>query len=157
MGTTSIKLITSDGVELSWGSLEDGGVLVSSDTDVATVGVLIDEDGNITLPDGATVDGIDLSATVPHQGTATLDFGATPIDDGSVVVTGQSWVTASSLIDAWVMRSTTADNTADEHEALATFGQFIVTDLVVGVGFTIQCNLTLGLCTGTASINWQGV
>lgn len=70
------------------------------------------------------------------QGTATLDFGAFPgASDASVAVTGQAGIGSSSLVEAWIFPSATADHSADEHivETLRVFAG----NVVAGTGFTI--------------------
>lgn len=71
------------------------------------------------------------------QGTAELDFGAFPGgSDASVTVTGQSGITSSSLVEAWIYPKDTTDHLADEHmlETLRVFAHSIAD----GVGFTIS-------------------
>jgi hypothetical protein len=91
---------------------------------------------------------------VGAQGTATLDFGATPTEDASVVVTGQAGVLSGSLVEAWFMRSTTADNTADDHEAMSIYCPLVCGDIVVGTGFTIRANMYAGLAIGQFTVCW---
>jgi hypothetical protein len=70
------------------------------------------------------------------QGTATLDFGAYPgASDASVAVTGQTAITGSSLVEAWIFPAATTDHSADEHwvESLRVFAG----NVVAGTGFTI--------------------
>lgn len=52
---------------------------------------------------------------------ATIDFGATPTDTGSVLVTGLSGLTANSHLEPWIQGSdSTANNSADAHSQLAS-------------------------------------
>lgn len=70
------------------------------------------------------------------QGTATLDFGAFPgKSDASVAVTGQTSITAGSLVEAWIVPTATADHSADEH--LVETLKVMAGNIVAGVGFTI--------------------
>lgn len=70
------------------------------------------------------------------QGTATLDFGAFPgASDASVAVTGQTGITAGSLVEAWLFPATTADHSPDEH-ILETI-KVVAHTIVAGTGFTI--------------------
>jgi len=65
--------------------------------------------------------------------TQTVDFGSTFTDKAQVVVTGQSWVTASSEIIAKVK---TPISTDPDEMRLFEF-DVIISDLIDGVGFTI--------------------
>jgi hypothetical protein len=96
------------------------------------------------------------SAGAAH-GVAVLDFGATFTDTASVTITGQSWVTSGSDIDAWMVADeSTADNTSAEHEALAASSAFVVTTRVPGVGFTINAYSDDAFAQGTFRIYWMG-
>lgn len=78
--------------------------------------------------------------------TATIDFGSGESGDTSVVVTGQTWVTPSSVIVCNVLgedariQSITAD----------------VDTLVNGVGFTVRAHAPNG-ASGTYTVNCVGV
>ena len=63
----------------------------------------------------------------------TLDFGVSFTDKAQTVVTGQTWVTASSIITPTVMCPTGVD--ADEIRLLDM--RAVISDLVAGVGFTV--------------------
>jgi hypothetical protein len=92
-----------------------------------------------------------------HFGTATIDFGATYVDTGEVVVTGQAWVTGSSHLQSWMQGDdSTADSSASEHEFLAASSVFIVTDRVVGVGFTVRAFVEPGYAQGDFTVHWEG-
>ena len=72
-------------------------------------------------------------------GTATIDFGAFPgTHEASVSVTGQSSITSTSKVQAWLFPTTTSDHTADEHVAEFINIKIICSDLVDGTGFTIR-------------------
>jgi hypothetical protein len=47
-------------------------------------------------------------------GTATVDFGSTPLAEASVVITDAD-VTSSAYVEAFVMIDSTADNDASDH------------------------------------------
>ena len=91
-------------------------------------------------------------------GNATLDFGAFPgSSDTSVVVTGQTGITTSSFVEAWLVPTATADHSADEH-VVETI-KVIAGNIVNGTGFTIY-----GVNTGnnsriygTWSVSWVWV
>lgn len=70
------------------------------------------------------------------QGTTTIDFGAFPgKSDASVTVTGQGSITGTSLVEAWLFPSATADHSADEH-MLETI-RVVAGNVSAGTGFTI--------------------
>lgn len=69
-------------------------------------------------------------------GTASLNFGAFPgASDASVAVTGQTGISAGSLVEAWLLPAATADHTADEH--LVETLNVMAGTIVAGTGFTI--------------------
>lgn len=90
------------------------------------------------------------------QGTATINFGATPTDEASIAVTGQATISATSLVEAWIMGDvSTADNNAADHEALAYAAAMpVVTSRVAGTGFTIWVRLLAGWAKGTYKVQW---
>lgn len=70
------------------------------------------------------------------QGTTTVNFGAFPGSyDTSVNVTGQASITGTSLVEAWIYPTATADHSADEH--LMTEIKVRAGNISAGVGFTI--------------------
>lgn len=70
------------------------------------------------------------------QGTTTIDFGAYPgSPDASIAVTGQTSITASSLVEAWIFPTATADHSIDEH--IIDAPRVIAGNVSAGVGFTI--------------------
>ncbi len=77
--------------------------------------------------------------------TCTVDFG-TGDHDASVVVTGQSWVTASSIIIA-----TAQGEDARVEQIVCNVGA-----LVDGVGFTVYAHAPNG-ALGTYTVNCIGV
>jgi hypothetical protein len=88
------------------------------------------------------------------QGTTILDFGATPSDTASVVVTGQTGIAGTSHVEAFFMADTTVDNGADEHEEADALCGLVCGSIVAGVGFTINAHALAALGTGTFTIRW---
>lgn len=87
-------------------------------------------------------------------GTATLDFGAFPgANEASVSVTGQAAIAPDSFAEAWFMRDSTSDHSADDHAWAAYFAALSAGDLVAGTGFTIRAVSTEKL-TGTWLVRW---
>jgi hypothetical protein len=83
---------------------------------------------------------------------ASVDFGSTYTDKAQVVVTGQSWVTALSKINAQVR----CPVGIDPDEICALNFNVAVSDLVVGVGFTVTL-YTSALAKGIYPVNCIGV
>ena len=70
------------------------------------------------------------------QGTTTVNFGAFPgATDASVTVTGQTGITGTSLVEAWIYPTATADHSADEHWVDPP--EVYAGNVVAGTGFTI--------------------
>jgi hypothetical protein len=90
-------------------------------------------------------------------GTATLDFGATPAETATVVVTGQTAIVAGSQVEAYFMLDTTASNGLDEHEQAKAMCSLICGSIVAGVGFTIKGTVLLGFATGQFTVHWVWV
>lgn len=70
------------------------------------------------------------------QGTTTVNFGAFPgKTDATVDVTGQASILSGSLVEAWILPTTTADHSADEHWVDPP--EVYAGNVVAGTGFTI--------------------
>jgi len=87
-------------------------------------------------------------------GTATVDFTSTPSKYATAVVTGQTGITGSSVAEAWIMGSTTADHSADEHIMLAQDVVPVCGNIVAGTGFTIYLDCYGGPYTGQFTVKW---
>jgi hypothetical protein len=72
-------------------------------------------------------------------GTATIDFGAYPgSNEASVAVTGQTTISATSKVDAFVMADdTSSDHTASDHRYFETFASLSCGTPTASTGFTI--------------------
>jgi len=89
------------------------------------------------------------------QGTATLDFGATPTDEATVAVTGQAGIIAGSHVEAFFMRETTGgENGVEDHEGMAIYCRLVVGAIVAGTGFTIFATMLAGYATGQFNVRW---
>lgn len=88
-------------------------------------------------------------------GTATISFGSTPALEASVVVTGQTEILSTSAVDAWIVRTTTADNGEDEHEMAAVMLRLIPGSIVASTGFTITAISSWSFATGDFEVNWR--
>lgn len=88
------------------------------------------------------------------QGTAVLDFGASPAEEASVVVTGQAGIVSGSHVEAFFMRESTSDNSNEEHEEAAALCPLVCGDIVAGTGFTIYAHPIAALGLGTYNVRW---
>lgn len=92
------------------------------------------------------------------QGQAVVDFGVAPGNDrGTVVVTGQAGILASSLCEAWLDATVaaTADHTPDEHSMAATDFGVTCQTIVAGTGFTIVISTDRsGRAIGKFNVAW---
>jgi hypothetical protein len=84
-------------------------------------------------------------------GTATIDFGSTPVADASFVI-ADSGVTSASYMEAYVQGDATVDNSASEHAFAAVSWRLFC---VPGNGsFTLNVTCLVGLCTGTFDVRY---
>jgi len=86
------------------------------------------------------------------QGIALLDFGTAGAPDAAVAVTGQSGIAGSSLVEAWLLPSPTADHSADEH--LIEGMDVIAGAIVAGTGFTIYGRSRNTILRGRWTVAW---
>ena len=85
-------------------------------------------------------------------GTAVLDFGAAPGNNmASVVITGQAAILAGSLVESWLMYSTSADHNEMEH--LVVPMNIRCGTIVPGTGFTIY-GMSDWVLTGKWTLQW---
>jgi len=79
-------------------------------------------------------------------GTSVIDFGSSLVSDATLVITGQTSITAGSFCEAWIdpTQGATADHTVDEQmvEPIRVF----CTSIVAGTGFTIRA-----ICDGVGT------
>ena len=88
-------------------------------------------------------------------GFATVDFGLTPNNETSLVITGLTNMTASANIFVFVQdNDTTVDNTVEDHKLLAFYARCTASDIVAGTGFTANIRLTAGFATKTFKIHY---
>jgi len=89
-------------------------------------------------------------------GTATINFGATPTDEATVVITGLADMTTSMHVEVFIQADdTTGDNDAAAHEALSYFAtKPVATSRVAGTGFTAVVRLWAGFAIGTFKLHY---
>lgn len=88
-------------------------------------------------------------------GTATIDFGATPTDTATILVTGLSGLSGSSHLEAWVQGSDTngAENDTDAHQQLQSRCKFNC-EYVSASSFNINADMFIGLATSTFTVHY---
>ncbi len=89
--------------------------------------------------------------SVPVCGRAAIDFGA-GATDARVVVTGQSAITAQSVVLAKLLYEPTVDHSADEH--LVEELDVMAGAIVAGVGFTIVARTRNLALYGRFNVGW---
>lgn len=88
--------------------------------------------------------------------TTTVDFGSSAAGSqlAEVTITGQTSITATSRVKAWIAAIATADHNVAEHVLIPA--KVTIRDIVVGTGFTIQVASDLSL-NGTFTVQWEWV
>lgn len=87
-------------------------------------------------------------------GTATLDFGATPADSATVLVSGLTGLTVGTPKEAFVQGDdSTGGNDANSHKNLALSGRFNC-EYVSATSMNINCDLLIGFASGTFVVHW---
>ena len=87
-------------------------------------------------------------------GTATLDFGSTPTDKATILVTGLSGLSVGVHKEAFVQADdTTVGNNATAHRLLGYWGRFTC-EYVSATSMNIHCDLLIGLATGTFVVHY---
>jgi hypothetical protein len=76
------------------------------------------------------------SGGIGGQGTGVVDFGAFPGNtDTTLVITGQSGILVTSIVNAWIQSTATTDHSADEH--VVDPPNVKAGNIVAGTGFTV--------------------
>lgn len=93
------------------------------------------------------------TGTGSTTGSTEVDFG-TAATDATKTVTGQTGITASSILKAWVYPKATTNNTLDNHwvEDMSVYAGNIS-----GTSFTIYAKANHGKCHGKFTVNWEWV
>jgi len=96
-----------------------------------------------------------VSAAPPGgSGTGVVNFGASPGGTTTtLVVTGQTLIAATSVVEAWIVAADTADHSIDEH--LAEMPNVAAGSIVVGTGFTIYAAAPGLALYGQYSVGWR--
>lgn len=161
--------VTSGNVDVPTGTLtvasisvRDGGILTSGTVAAARLPSFgTAAAGIVPASGGGTTNFLRADGTwaVPSGGggggitavTETIDFGSTPVAEGSFTITNAS-ITTSSYVQAFVMIDSTVDNDADAHQHAAASWQMGVQP---GTGdFTLYVTSLIDLCFGTFKIRY---
>jgi len=88
-------------------------------------------------------------------GTATIDFGSFPgSNEASIAVTGQTTISATSKVEAFIMSDdTTSDHTAEDHKYFAALAGLSCGTPTAGSFFEIHARSTEKL-QGTFKVRW---
>ena len=85
------------------------------------------------------------------KGTATIDFGSSPVAELTVTVTDAA-ITSSSYVEAFVMIDSTADNDLDAHRHAAASWKLVC---LAGDGsFELNICCLVDMCFGTFKIRY---
>lgn len=84
-------------------------------------------------------------------GTATIDFGATPVAESSFTITDAA-IGPTNYVEAFVMIDSTADNTVVDHQHAAASWKLAC--LPATGSFTLYVTNLMDLCTGTFKIRY---
>lgn len=87
-------------------------------------------------------------------GTATVDFGATPLAEASVVVT-DAGVSSSSYVEAFVMIDATGDNDTEAHQHAAASWKLACAP--ASGTFTLYVTALMDLFWGTFKVRYVWV
>lgn len=88
---------------------------------------------------------------------AEVDFGASPgKDTASVVVTGQAWVTTTSVIVCQVTMTSTADRADGAEDAVIEGITVTFSTRVLATGFTLVASPALGNAVGKYKVHCTG-
>lgn len=88
-------------------------------------------------------------------GTATIDFGATPAEETTLLVTGQAAIIAGSHVEAFFMHGdSTVDNTAEEHAMAAMMCPLSCQVVTPGDSFQIRAMPIAWMGIGTFKVRW---
>lgn len=85
------------------------------------------------------------------KNTTTIDFGSTPVNTGTFVVTDAA-ITTTTEVEAFVVVDSTGDNSQENHRHAAASWQMSV---LPGTGnFTLYVDCLIDLCWGTFKIRY---
>ena len=86
------------------------------------------------------------------QGTAVVNFGSGALE-ASVVITGQTGITTSNLVEAWMLCNDTVGSQPDDSAWVERMNAYAIR-IVNGVGFTILCKPDYGKAFGSYNVGY---
>ena len=89
-----------------------------------------------------------------NQGSAIVNFGATPSMEATTTVSGQTGILSTSKAESWIMEAVTSNNNASNHRFGGVSFRFTCGIPVNDVGFTIYVTCLAGAATGQFEICW---
>lgn len=95
----------------------------------------------------------EVDVPIGARGLTTVDFGAAGKSDASVVITGQTSLTAQSMVVARVVGIATPNHSADEH--MVEEIDVTPTAIVPGVGFTLVARTRNVALRGAWTVGWM--
>lgn len=114
-------------------------------------------DGTVLTADSGQALGVAWKGSVANFVEAEIDFGASPGSAiAEVVVTGQTWVRATSVIVAAVTAFATTDRADGADDAIVDEIHVAVSQRVVGTGFTLRARPHIGNALGKYKIHCIG-
>lgn len=125
-----------------WSAFNSKQAALVSGTNIKTI------NGNSILGSGNLV----ISGGGGSVGTATIDFGSSPVAEKSFTIT-DAGISTSSYINVYVMGDTTADNDLDAHLHAGASWKMVP---VPGTGsFTLYITSLIDMCWGTFKIRYS--
>lgn len=107
---------------------------------------------------GTTLNASGGSGSGPVSGTCLVDFGATPTDEASLVITGLTDMTTATHIWLYVQDDdTSANNAAIDHTTLGYFSKCSASARVAATGFTANIRLLAGRAIGIYKLHYSYV
>lgn len=90
------------------------------------------------------------------QGTATIDFGSTPVDEDSFDI-ADATLSGLTYAEAWFMRDTTVglggeENNEDAHEQIASRARTACS--ISGTTLTVYVEILVGFVTGKFKLRY---
>jgi hypothetical protein len=89
---------------------------------------------------------------MPTQGTATVDFGATPVDTATFAIVDAT-LSGLTYAEAWIMRDSVGDNNEDAHEQLAARTGHLPCS-IAGTTLTVVVDVLIGFVTGQFKLRY---
>lgn len=123
-------------------------------TNANLTGSVVTSIGNATSITAGSITNA-MMATPLTSAEVEIDFGSTPVDEGSVTVTGQTNILTTSTVDAVIMAKSTSDNTVTDAEFAAVSIRLSPAIPTAGVGFVIKAFCLIGLVSGKFKINYR--